>query len=155
MKYIFVDIDGTISNPSKRLHLIEGEKKEFDRFHEESINDEPIQWVLDFVRRLNDKGYKIVFVSGRSKKFLDISYKWLDKYYGEDYNYRIELRPDDDYRPNSELKRGWVKDIGRDNLLLAIDDNPDVIKMYEEEGIPALLVPGGIGNEYEKINSSK
>lgn len=49
IKYVIVDIDGTVADLSHRIHFIEGEKKDWDSFYNNVEKDKPIQHVIDEV----------------------------------------------------------------------------------------------------------
>ena len=157
MKYLLCDIDGSVSNPKNRLHHIKGDKKDYDAFHSECVNDAPIDFMVNFVQvHLLKHDVQVVFVSGRADKYMQESKDWLHKHiiepvFGEiEYNIHIRLRKEGDRRPNVELKEEWLKYYGAEHIKIGVDDDLAVIEMYHRYNVPALLVPGGVGNKHEE-----
>jgi hypothetical protein len=52
-------------------------------------------------------------------------------------------RPDGDFRPDVQVKRDIFKYLSRHyDIRGAVDDNPNVIALWNEIGIPTEVVPG-------------
>ncbi len=70
--YIF-DVDGTLADVSSILHYVKGDrttekfKKNFDKFHEESVNVPPHDEVLDMVWDAAERDFDIIVVTARKK----------------------------------------------------------------------------------------
>jgi hypothetical protein len=57
--------------------------------------------------------------------------------------HELHHRRDDDQRVDSEVKREILADLRtRYTITAAWDDNPNVIALWESEGIPVTVVPG-------------
>ena len=55
----------------------------------------------------------------------------------------LAMRGDLDKRKDTEVKRDILTTIRRHyNVVRAVDDNPSVIALWQEEGIPTITVPG-------------
>lgn len=55
------------------------------------------------------------------------------------------MRGDDDVRPDVEVKRRIHEILLRDHdyrIVEAIDDNPSIVALWRELGIPTTVVPG-------------
>ena len=147
MKYIVFDIDGVLADCSHRLHYIQGENKDYEKFYssEEIMKDKPIPYIgaimgaydeFNGFCREGDEVY-CIFVSGRNEKCRLATIKWLNEerhtYINED---ELLLRPKNDYRPAHEVKEDLIKKhIGFENILFAFDDDDQVNEMYKKHGV--------------------
>ena len=60
--------------------------------------------------------------------------------------HRAGDRRDGDYRPDCAVKREIHAELAdRYHIRAAIDDNPNVVQLWEELGIPVTVVPGWPG----------
>ena len=116
--YIF-DLDGTIADISHRLHYITGDKKDWDTFNRDCIYDKPIVSIIDLMRALDYNDNSIEIWTGRSESVRDQTMEWL-KYYSVLYS-GLKMRPEGDYRPDVELKGGWL------DYLLTMRSRPEII----------------------------
>lgn len=140
MKYIIVDIDGTIADRGERSPY------DFDNVHQ----DVPKKAVVNLVKHLHATGTKVIFVTGRPYKCQKSTCAWIEmhmKLYGwHGPNYFIFMRGDDDHRPDDDLKREIYKtkiepEFGIPDFVL--DDRDKVVKMWREEGLTCLQVAYG------------
>lgn len=134
-KYVVVvDIDGTISDCSARLHHIAGKPKNYDAFNAECVADKLIEPVAMLVRGMRVAGFTIVFVTGRSEAHREATELWLrDNYllYGP-----VFMRPADDYRSDYIVKMELVeKHVGFGRVVFAIEDRDRVVKAWRSRGI--------------------
>ena len=91
MKYIVFDIDGVLADYSHRLKYIQGENKDYDKFYsdEEIMKDRLILDITDIIiafgnfddyTGVNEEDQtRIIFVSGRNRKCLRSTIRWLEK----------------------------------------------------------------------------
>lgn len=56
VRYLILDLDGTVADLSHRLHFIQGDKKDYDSFYAAVGDDAPIDSVIHVVRSLVDLG---------------------------------------------------------------------------------------------------
>ena len=73
---IIFDLDGTLSDPSRRRHLLHGDDRNFSAFEHEAGNDpvvEPIKRLLLTLRL----GNAIVLTTGRTERFRPLTAMWL------------------------------------------------------------------------------
>lgn len=137
MKYVIVDIDGTVA-----LHkmpdgsLLRGHH-EYDRVGEDMPNTPIIRLV-----QAMDENHSIIFLSGRPDRVRQQTEDWLHThvvYYGDPIT--LFMRKDGDYRGDDVVKEElMVNEVepfagGRENILFAIDDRPRVIRKWAELGI--------------------
>lgn len=135
---IIVDIDGTLANNDHRQYYLEGPKKDWAGFFSEMSRDTVNRAVLQVVNSLAGDGYAIVLFTGRFEKYRDATQAWLAEHH---IPYSLLLmRPDDDHRPDYELKRKMLQIYGRDRVLLTIDDRKQVVDMWREEGLTCFQV---------------
>jgi uncharacterized HAD superfamily protein len=104
--YIF-DIDGTLSDPRKRLHLIQdytGKKIDspnWDQFLDDARYDEAIPAMVKLIRELH-KTHHIVLSTGRREDQREMTQIWL-KCNGIRYDLLI-MRPTGDHRSDTIVK---------------------------------------------------
>lgn len=141
------DVDGTLCDVSSIRHLIllshpdSPGYRDFAHFHQASIWCPPIPHVRDAAHALHGAGGNVVVVTARRARYRAHTEAWLDAHgirYAE-----LHHRPDDDDRPDSQVKRDILADLRtRYTIVAAWDDNPNVIALWESEGIPTTIVPG-------------
>lgn len=152
MKYIVFDIDGVLADCSHRLHYIQGNNKEYDKFYsdEEIMKDKPIEtgmkihdmfyelhYMEDFYRPTEFHG-RVIFLTGRSEICKKATIIWLYRNIlkGSPFYPKVIMRPENDWRPAHEVKEDLIKKyIGFENILFAFDDDAQVNEMYKEHGI--------------------
>lgn len=144
MKYIVFDIDGVLSDCSHRLHYIQGDTKDYEKFYsdEEVLKDTPIpnlRNILFEIQEARDMGSDtdIKFITARNIKCITATTKWLERNFGiEVLKEDILMRPANDYRPANEVKEDLIKKhIGFENILFAFDDDVMVNEMYKRHGV--------------------
>lgn len=135
---IIFDIDGTICSSKDRLYHIDGQYKDWDKFHEESKNSGKIENIVEILYLLSRK-YDILLFTGRTEKYKELTERWL-------YVYNIEydhlfMRPDDNYEKASILKEKWLNIVTKkSNIIAAFEDDTNCINMYRANGITCLEV---------------
>lgn len=154
MKYIVFDIDGVLADCSHRLHYIQGEDKDYDKFYsdDEILKDKVLKngkTLFHAIERsisedcrnehyYNERGefskIRIVSITGRNEKCRSATEKWLwDNIINTAIS--IYMRPTNDYRPAHEVKKDLIeKHIDFENILFAFDDD-QVNEMYKKHGI--------------------
>lgn len=138
---IIVDMDGTLADVSSIRHNVLTTPKDFDAFHAASVNVPAHQWVVDLVRHhsvYND----IVIVTARRAMWRHHTAWWL-ALNGVPSDALI-MRGNKDGRPDVEVKQQmldrWIRPAWKP--ILAIDDNPSVIRMWQANKIRTCVVPG-------------
>lgn len=148
---VIVDMDGTLVNVSSIRHYVKRgcqypdgsvrQNKDFHAFHSESATCPPIPSTVARVELLRGLGYKIIIVTARSRRYRTPTVWWLlwNKIETDD----LFMRRDHDYRPDYEIKKDLLVEIRkRYTPVMAIDDNPAVLRLWEDEGIFTVRVPG-------------
>ncbi|QIG58280.1 polynucleotide kinase [Gordonia phage Skog] len=143
---VIVDIDGTLCDVTSIRHYVvvpEGVEKDFDSFHRESVHCPPHQQTLDYIRNAIEDGHDIIFVSARKEKWRTPTELFIGKHMTGLQWFGPFMRANSDARKDIEVKRDihahlstWWDIVG------AIDDNPSIIALWEDLGIPVEIVPG-------------
>jgi len=147
MKAYLFDLDGTLADLSHRLHLIQGEKKDWNAFFEACDSDAPIQHVITLAQTLlaSDDIY-VLFVSGRSDQVRKKTLAWLNLHVDSHLSdLDIYMRREGDHRPDNIVKGELLDRIIADGYepIMAFDDRDQVVKMWRERGIPCAQVAEG------------
>jgi hypothetical protein len=131
-------MDGTLADVSGIRHYLPN----FHKFHTESVNVPANDWVVADLINAHDKGIPIVIVTARSSKFMSHTTWWLNLN-GIPFD-QMYMRQYWDNRPDREVKEEIVRRMRFDgfNPVKAWDDNPVVVEMWNDLGVPCVVVPG-------------
>jgi predicted kinase len=136
-KAIIVDIDGTIAQMGKRSPF------DWEKVH----LDTPKTHIINLVKGLALAGYQIIFMSGRDEVCREISGEWIARHFGwTPEHYRLYMRPQNDYRKDSLIKRELFDQHirGKYYVETVIDDRNQVVDMWRKElGLTCLQVDYG------------
>lgn len=135
------DMDGTLANVDSILYHIVNEnndpsfKKSFDNFHRASVDVPPHQDVVDMLwNRVQHSNDDIIIVTARREAWRAHTSYWLSK--NNIPHDALFMRGNKDYREDFEVKKDILDQI---NLFWdvkhAVDDNPNVIRLWNEQGI--------------------
>ena len=142
-----IDLDGTLSDGTHRLHLLPTKDlhltESWSEFNGAAIGDSPIQNTIDVVNALWYSGMGVIILTGRSDEVETDTMIWLDRYKVK-YDYMIMRRASDN-RKDTVIKEEALRAIGLDNIVCAFDDSPNVIKHFRSLGITTYQV-----TEYDK-----
>lgn len=131
------DMDGTLNDVRGVRHYIL-ESRNFDLFHRASVWCPSNQWVVE----LAQNGEPNIIVTARDTRYEWVTRNWLAKY---DVPFlRLYMRAWGDTRKDFVVKQEILDQIRRDgyNPILAVDDNPNVIELWQQNDIPTIVVPG-------------
>jgi len=130
---IIVDIDGTLAHIGG-----DNPRNPYDasRAMEDSLDDA----VSNIVAMAYNNDYKIIILTGRDSKNLQITKDWLDEN-GVNYDF-IWSRDEGDVRKDTIVKQElYAKHIeGKFNIKYVIDDRPSVCRMWRSIGLKVLQV---------------
>jgi predicted kinase len=138
---ILVDMDGTLNDVRGVRHYIaDPKRKDFDSFHRmsefEPANDE----VVDMIKDAHAAGFGVLVTTARSEPYRETTQKWLD-----DHNIPYEnifMRPEGDFRSDYEVKKDMFQEITKHyDVVRAVDDNPQAIQAWRENGVAVTVVP--------------
>lgn len=142
---IVCDLDGTLCNIDHRLHWVRNGKKDWVNFFRNIPFDTPNQWCLDLVRAMRDRGYDIVFASGRPSDYEEETENWLLDNLKEISYFDLYMRHEGDYRQDNIVKMNILdfELLPRYNILFVIDDRKQVVDMWRERGLVCLQCAEG------------
>ncbi len=148
---VIVDLDNTLMFRSK-----DKDGNYLRGWREEHLMESDVPSNLLNLINFLKEDIHLIFISG-SREYARINYiNWFKKYLSPNLNYELFLRNNDDWRKGFEVKKDiyltYVKE--KFNVLVAFDDDPDICKMYKEEGILSSLICTR-GVEKSEINSIK
>ncbi len=139
---VIADVDGTLCDVRSIRHHVAVRPKNFDRFHAESAHCPPNQQALDFVQRHHDAGRVVIVVTARMQKWEPVTSEWLRRFMPVPFVGPFH-RQDGDGRPDVQVKREIHRYLARSfDIRAACDDNPAIIALWHELGIPTEIVPG-------------
>lgn len=141
---VIVDVDGTLCDVSSVRHHVAARPKNFDAFHAASAQCPPIAQAVAFVEKHHAAGRTVVVVTARRYQWETLTHDWLTRHLPVPFVGPF-MRGDLDNRPDVEVKRDIHEILLRDHgfrIVEAIDDNPSIVALWQELGIPTTVVPG-------------
>lgn len=140
--YLF-DVDGTLSDPTHRLHHIQKQPKDWDAFFAACPDDAPHKHMCQLAATLLDADCTVIFVSGRSDRVRSETEEWIAKHVG--YVPTLYMRADGDRRPDNIVKSELLDRIIADGFepQLIFEDRDQVVRMWRQRGIPCAQVAEG------------
>ena len=148
MKAKIFDIDGTLVNVTTISHLIDGtaygtKPPEFyDEYHNKAIDAPPVDWVVNAARMAITEGYIVILITARKVMYSVQTTVFLGK--NNIPYHHLCMRNNDDDRPDHEYKEEVLHRLiamGYD-IEEAYDDNPNIIKLWQKNGIKTVYVQG-------------
>ncbi|MFJ5228194.1 hypothetical protein [Streptomyces sp. NPDC088400] len=137
---VIFDMDGTLCDVRNIRHLLDGPGS-FHAFHTASASCPPHEDVVEAAHAARARGAAVLIVTARSTRYRHHTAMWL-ALHGVPSD-AMWMRAARDMRPDYEVKRGILAAIRRRyRPVHAWDDNPNVLRLWAEEGIPATTVPG-------------
>lgn len=144
-KAVIIDMDGTLAFVKHLRHYViptaEHPWKDFDSFHRESVDAPPNQEVVEMARQFAADGYAVLIVTARRAMYRHYTAWWL-ALHGVPSD-AMFMRGNTDGRPDYEVKADILRAIEQSfDVCLAVDDNPAVIRLWNENNIPTIVIPG-------------
>jgi phosphoglycolate phosphatase-like HAD superfamily hydrolase len=139
---VIFDMDGTLCDvTSVRHHVLDRRRKNHHAFHYGSLWCPPIPWVLDNAHRYHRAGFHVIVVTAREEKWRELTSNWLESVGAPPY--RMFMRPTGDFRKDKLIK-GEILDMLLETYDIhhAYDDNPAILELWQERGVPYTVVPG-------------
>jgi phosphoglycolate phosphatase-like HAD superfamily hydrolase len=139
---IVFDMDGVLSDASRRQHYLERPFQDWESFFEACGDDELIDEVARLLDVL-DNGLRIVLLTARPIRVQPQTLGWLKR-----YKLRWDvliMRDYGDYMASREFKRLTVDELrayGFD-LRLAFEDDARNVRMFHGEDIPCVYIHSG------------
>jgi hypothetical protein len=117
--------------------------KNFDAFHAEAVNVPPHSHVVDMVNKAKNDGHAILVVTARRAAWRASTAFWLALHAIP--SDALFMRNDKDHRPDYEVKQDILKKIQQTwTVVHAVDDNPNVIRLWKENGIKTTTIEGWV-----------
>jgi hypothetical protein len=143
---VIVDVDGTLVNVSSVRHFVAGgTKRDFNAFHAGSAHCPPNAEAITWVEEMADAGHHILVVTARMEQWRSLTQTWLDTHMTRPVT-DLVMRADQDFRPDFHVKREIHAELAqRFTITHACDDNPAIVALWDELGIPVKVIPGWPG----------
>lgn len=141
IRCFFFDIDGTLSDPTHRLHHIQKQPKDWKSFFAACGDDDPIPHMIQLARVCNAD--PIVCLSGRSDECRDLTAAWLIRH-GVLVS-GLFMRKAGDFRDDAIVKPELLeeaRDAGFEPIMI-FDDRKKVVDAWRKMGVPCAQVADG------------
>ncbi len=139
---VIVDVDGVLADATHRQHLVTGGRRRWDEFFEMCDRDaliEPTKITLDLMA----SDLTIVLLTARPEWVMPETRAWMER-----FAIRWDLlimRDYGDYSAARDFKHFVVADLRSRGFvpLLALDDDPRNVAMFERANVPCAYVHSG------------
>lgn len=134
-KAVIFDLDGTLA------HMWNRGPFEWDMVGEDTVD----MLVYSLYEKMYEEGYKIIIMSGRDSCCREETEDWLSRN-GIDYT-EFHMRKAGDMRKDAVIKEElfWKHVANEYNVVLCVDDRPQMIRAWYEIGIPKVF---SVANPY-------
>lgn len=139
---VIFDMDGTLCDvTSVRHHILDRRRRNYKAFHYLSVFCPPIEWVRHRAIDCNIGGVTVIVVTARREEWRTLTEAWLFQH-NIPYD-TLHMRGQGDDRKD-KLVKGDILDrlLETYDIKHAYDDNPSIIELWQERGIPHTIVPG-------------
>jgi phosphoglycolate phosphatase-like HAD superfamily hydrolase len=139
---VVVDIDGVLSDASRRQHYIESPRQDWRAFFE-ACGEDPVIEEVHTLLDLLDPELQIVLLTARPHRVAYLTVAWLRRY--EIPWDLLITRPWGDYEVARDFKQSAVWELRSAGFrpVLAFEDDRRNVAMFRSEGIPCLYVHSG------------
>ena len=139
---VIIDMDGTLADVSSIRHHVRRPARDFDAFHAASVDVPANAEAVRVAHAARNRGIAVLIVTARRARWRHHTAWWL-ALHGVPSDALI-MRGDRDDRSDVEVKREMLHQIIKKawTPVLAVDDNPAVVALWEAEGIPTMVIPG-------------
>src|SRR5579859_2947816 len=123
-------IDGTLANIDHRQHYVMNKPKNFKKFNEMMIHDQPNHDIIDILKTFYLMGRACLVSSGREDKFRQVTNDWF-MIHGVPYT-KLYMRISGDNRPDDVVKQEILQQMRMDGYdpVMAFDDRNKVVAMW-------------------------
>jgi len=139
---VVFDMDGVLSDATRRQHYLEWPRRDWETFFEECGEDELIAEVARVLECL-DHDLRVVLLTARPVRVQPQTLRWLRRY---DLRWDLLVMRDwGDYMAAPSFKRLTVQELrsyGFD-LRLAFEDDQRNVDMFHDEGVPCVYIHSG------------
>ena len=138
--FVVFDLDGTLCNCEWRREICLTKKPpDWKHFFSSCGLDKPNWPILKWAQTLQND-YHIIISTGRPERYFNSTDAWLQQY-GVKYT-RIFMRRNSDNRHDYETKNDMCQHLPKDQILFVVDDRPQVVDMWRENGLKVYPVGG-------------
>jgi phosphoglycolate phosphatase-like HAD superfamily hydrolase len=139
---VVFDLDGVLSDASRRQHFIEHPRRDWEAFFHACGDDELIAEVARLLEVL-DPGLSIVLLTARPIRVLPQTAAWLERY-GLRWDLLV-MRDFGDYQAARSFKQRTVGELRSRGfeLRLAFEDDPRNVAMFHDAGVPCVYIHSG------------
>lgn len=145
-KSLIIDLDGTISIFNKIGNALEHENVHFRNQYDASRCDEDglNKPVAEVVYNFYEKGYSMLFCSGRKKDYETQTRKFIETHFPE-MKYQLFMRSAGDNRSDDIVKEELFRDNieNKYNVLFILDDRKKVVDRWRSMGLTCFQVCAG------------
>ena len=135
---IIIDLEGTLSNCSHRIHHYEN--KDYDKWNELFREDTVHESMVEIINRYKVNGIQIILCTAKSANYFNQAMTWLNKNELLSFFDGFYFRVPKDKRSSVEVKKEMLESITEKfNVLVAYDDREDICQMYFGQGIVPYL----------------
>jgi hypothetical protein len=139
---VVVDIDGVLSDATRRQHYLESPRRDWRAFFDACGDDPVIEEVRTLLDLLNPS-LRVVLLTARPERVHHLTEAWLHR-----YHIRWDLllmRPWGDYEMSRDFKEASVWELRSYGfeLRLAIEDDRRNVEMFRGEGVPCIYFHSG------------
>ena len=139
---LIIDLDGTLSDSSGRMHYLQETKKNWDGFFENLDQDPVNKWCKEIVERFA-KDSIIIILTGRPEDKCKAKTKTWLKENGIEYD-ELMMRKKGDYRRDDDIKEMIYEFEIKPyyNVLFALEDRQRVTEMWRKQNVVCLQCEG-------------
>lgn len=140
---IIFDLDGTLADiEHRRPYVQQGRWDLFER--EESIlKDLPNKPIVELWHVLHmSNNYVMMAFSGRQRFLYDATLQWFNNH-NILVPHRLYMRQTGDNRKDAIIKKEFLDEVGKENILFVVDDRQQVVDMWRANGIMCLQCADG------------
>lgn len=138
---VLFDIDGTLSDVSKRIHDLQKKPKDWNAFFAGIAQDKAVSSMVRLCNILYSSGVQVMLCSGRSEEHRKETVGWVAR---QRVNYhRLLLRRNGDRRTDVLVKREMLAGIDKNKILFVVEDRSRVVAMWRAEGLVCLQCAPG------------
>lgn len=140
--YIF-EIDGVIADITHRLGMLGHKPVDWQKFLHSACDDNYFMPMVRMMRHIYDGGGEIWLWTNRCESIKDITVQWLAKHPMIPEHIDLWMRPLGEKCPDQVLKSRRYTELSEHDkrrIVLAIEERPRVIQMWNVHGVPCLNV---------------
>lgn len=135
---IIVDLDGTLTDCSHRVHFVEKDKKDWKSFYDGMGEDQINTWCQRIIESFSRENVSIILITGRPSSYRDLTMEWLSRH-NIKFNH-LYMRDAKDFRSDALIKKEFYEEDVKEhyNILFVLDDRKSVVSMWRDLGLTCL-----------------